>query len=201
MPVIPLVIALCCCGYFAAAMVNTSMRAIGLPPTYTPRSTVPLATSTTTVRPTETPTPTLQPTKTSEPTVWPTETPTSKPTRTPTPKPTKAPTIVPTATPTLTSGPRVIILGVNKHNEYVDLKNIGGQPQDLTGWKLVSVKGNQVCELRDVVIQPGGTLRVWTNNPNGGGYNCGFRGNIWNDNEPDPAVLYDAQGVEVSRYP
>lgn len=83
----------------------------------------------------------------------------------------------------------------------MDLENRGNQPQDLTGWQLVSEKGNQVCRLQGVVIQPGETLRVWTRNPSGGGYNCGFEGNIWNDDEPDPAVLYDAQGVPVSRFP
>ncbi|MCX7950225.1 MAG: lamin tail domain-containing protein [Treponemataceae bacterium] len=95
----------------------------------------------------------------------------------------------------------VIITRVDKAREYVDLKNIGNQPQDLTGWRLVSERGSQTCILQGVILQPGETLRVWANNPNGGGYNCGFGSEIWNNNEPDPAALYNAQGVLVSRYP
>jgi hypothetical protein len=106
----------------------------------------------------------------------------------------------PTETPTLVSGAMVIIKWVNKSAEYVDLENIGNQPQDLAGWRIISEKGNQACWLAGV-IQPSETLRVWTNNPNGEGYNCGIGNNIWNDNESDPAALYNAQGVQVSRYP
>jgi hypothetical protein len=32
-----------------------------------------------------------------------------------------------------------------------------------------------------------------------GGFNCGFGRNVWNNSERDPAVLFDASGVEVSR--
>lgn len=199
LPVIPLVIALCCCGCFAAVLVDESMRAIGLLPTYTPSPTR-----------THSPTPSktlialLQPTFTatrlsiSQPTATPS--PTSPPTRTPTLRPTERPTITPTTAPTLVSGPLVVIRRVNKTGEYVDLENRGDQTQDLTGWRLVSERGNQVCYLAGVV-QPGEILRVWTRNPNGGGHNCGFENNIWNDNESDPAALYDSQGVLVSRYP
>jgi hypothetical protein len=95
----------------------------------------------------------------------------------------------------------VIIKRVNKIDEYVDLQNIGDQPQNLHGWKLVSERGGETCELKGVVIQSGETLRVWTNNPAGGGYNCGLGRNIWNNTELDRAILYDANGVEVSRYP
>ncbi len=193
MPAIPFAIALCCCGCFALTMIDTSMRTIGLLPTYTPSPTrSPI--------PSETPTVMPQPTVKPSPTLKPMATPTPQPTETPTPTPTEKPTMAPTATPTLVSGPLVLIKRVDKVAEYVDLENRGNQPQDLTGWRLVSENGNQVCYLAGV-IQPGETLRVWTRNPNGGGYNCGFEGNIWNNDKPDPAALYDAQGVLVSRYP
>jgi hypothetical protein len=92
----------------------------------------------------------------------------------------------------------VVIALVDKVAEFADLQNLGDAPQDLTGWRLVSEKGNQVCRLSGV-IEAGQTLRVWTNNPNSGGFNCAFPQNIWNNSEPDPAVLYDANGNEVSR--
>ena len=107
------------------------------------------------------------------------------------------------ASPTLEAvinGALVQIKSVNKEAEYVDLENIGNEPQDLTGWSLVSEKGNQTCNLGGV-ITAGATLRVWTNNPNDEGYNCNYGSAIWNNSELDPAVLYNNQGQEVARYP
>lgn len=33
-----------------------------------------------------------------------------------------------------------------------------------------------------------------------GGYNYGFKQPIWNNSEPDPAVLLDAAGQEMPRW-
>ncbi len=127
--VIPLAVALCCCVCFAAAIVDTSLRTIGLLPTYTPLPThSPVLSKTPTImlRPTVTPsltltptaipvsTPTyapndtpIPPTATPEPTFTPTPTPTRTPTNTPTntPEPTFTPTLTPTRTPTNTPIP------------------------------------------------------------------------------------------------
>ncbi len=116
-----------------------------------------------------------------------------------------APTAEPTATPLPTEPPapapsQVVIIGVNKREEYVDIQNTGGTAQDLAGWRLVSETGNQSCTLGGV-IEPGQVLRIWAQAEDAGqgGYNCGFGGPIWNNDDPDPAVLYDANGNEVSR--
>ena len=111
---------------------------------------------------------------------------------------------LPTATitlPTVTaqSGGSVTITALNKAMEYVDLQNLSNAPVDLRGWKLVSETGNQSCRLRGV-LQPNEVLRVWarTGDP---GFSCKFPINIWNDNQSDPAVLYNSQGEEVSKFP
>lgn len=117
---------------------------------------------------------------------------------------------IPTGTftplPTLTNPPptvsgtgSVVITAVNKAMEYVDLQNKGNGPVSLNGWKLVSETGNQSCPLSGL-IQPNEVLRVWSGKGDSG-FSCGFSFNIWNDNQSDPAVLYDAQGKEVSRSP
>lgn len=130
---------------------------------------------------------------------------TSVPTGTETPTqtvPTGTATPLPTVTnppPTVASSGSVVIATVNKAIEYVDLQNVGNGPVDLSGWRLVSVTGNQSCPLRGV-IGPNEVLRVWSGNGDSG-LSCGFAFNIWNDNRADPAVLFDAQGREISRYP
>jgi hypothetical protein len=92
-----------------------------------------------------------------------------------------------------------VIVNVDKPAEYAELRNLGTAAVDLGGWRLVSETGNQSCPLEGV-LQPNEVLRVWARRGNPG-ISCRFAFNIWNDNQSDPAVLYDAQGKEVSRYP
>lgn len=93
---------------------------------------------------------------------------------------------------------QVVILTVNKREEYVDLQNMGNTEVDLAGWNLVSERGHQECYLSGI-IKAGDTLRIWSGTAQAGGYSCGYSSPIWNNSETDPAVLYNAQGVEVSR--
>ena len=204
-----------CAGFCVVCLgwgvVDSSLRAAGILPTHTPTSTAtftPTATRTPTATSSPTPTATSPPTRT--PTTTPTPTATATPTITPTPLPPTAtpspapPTDTPTpAPPTDTPTPapaKVVITAVNKEAEYVDIKNVGGQPQDLAGWALVSERGNQACTLGGV-LGPGQTLRIWAlaKDAGRGGFNCGFGKNIWNNSEHDPAVLYNAQGMEIDR--
>jgi len=121
------------------------------------------------------------------------------PTETPTPAPTNTP--APTASPTI-AGPSVVIVSVDKGAEYVDLRNVGSEPQDLAGWLLLSEKGGQRCDLAGI-LQPGATLRIWARaiDADKEGFNCGHQENIWNNSDLDRAILYDAQGAEVDTRP
>ncbi|MDX1523725.1 MAG: lamin tail domain-containing protein, partial [Anaerolineae bacterium] len=94
----------------------------------------------------------------------------------------------------------LVIIAVDKRREYVDIENTGSEPVALNGWTLVSERGGQRCELGGD-IGPGATVRVWAlaEDAGQGGYNCGFTNPIWSNDEPDPAVLYDRVGAEVSR--
>ena len=135
-------------------------------------------------------------------------TPTSTPVGTRTPLPTELPTrsfetativILPTGIDLSTGRGVIIIAGVDKKLEYVDIQNVGHGLMDLSGWVLTSERGNQSCRLNGI-LQTNEVLRVWTHiGPVG--YNCGFLRDIWNDNELDPAVLYNRDGQEVDRYP
>jgi endonuclease YncB( thermonuclease family) len=94
--------------------------------------------------------------------------------------------------------PEVVIITVDKRAEYVDIQNIGINAVDLSGWNLVSERGHQECPLSGV-IGAGEVLRVWSMNTQAGGFSCGYNSPIWNNSEDDPAVLYNPQGLEVSR--
>ena len=166
------------------------LPSVGIGPTPTPLFNFGLATFT----PFPTfPVPSVLPTLTSPPTgtLLPTQT---IPTATGTPLPT-----VTSPPATAASSGSVLITAVNKTMEYVDLQNIGNAPVDLRGWRLVSETGSQSCTLGGV-LQPNDVLRVWARKGDSG-FSCGYSFNIWNDNQSDPAVLYNAQGEEISRSP
>jgi hypothetical protein len=95
---------------------------------------------------------------------------------------------------------RLVITRVDPASEYVDIKNIGNTPQDLTGWRLVSETGGEECPLGGVV-EGNGTLRVWTliYDSEQGGYNCDYSEGIWSDEGADSAVLYDGNGEMIYR--
>ena len=143
------------------------------------------------------------PTDTLTPTISPTATETEAP------LPTGLPTLsldFKTATvvvfPTIsraTYGALVLITAVDKELEYVDIQNAGGAPTTLSGWTLVSEAGNQICRLRGILLSHQ-VLRIWAGTGQIG-FSCGFTNPIWLNNELDPAVLYNAYGQEVSRYP
>lgn len=157
-------------------------------PTLTPFPTQPFSTAL--------PTLTSPPTGTATPTeVRPTATGTPLPTVTSAPP--SATASQPPVTPT--SGGSVLIVAVDKPREYVEIQNRTTVAVDLRGWRLVSETGNQSCPLRGT-LEPNAVLRIWARRGDPG-FDCRFDFNIWNDNSSDPAVLYNAQGEEVSRVP
>ena len=149
--------------------------------------------------PTAFPTLTASPTGTQTPTGFvPTATATSIPSATATASPIPTATNPP-ATATATSVSSIVIIGVNKPAEYVEIQNFSQTPVNLRGWRLVSETGNQSCDLRGT-LAPNDVLRIWARRGNPG-FDCRFPNDIWRDNEADPAVLYNSQGEEVSRFP
>jgi len=99
---------------------------------------------------------------------------------------------------TKTASQTIIILAVNKVDEYVDIKNIGSAKINLEGWVLLSERGNQRCPLSGS-IDPGDTLRIWAGKSKDG-FSCRFKDPIWNNLVSDPAVLLNPEGEEVDRY-
>ncbi|MFT4415333.1 MBL fold metallo-hydrolase [Fredinandcohnia humi] len=92
------------------------------------------------------------------------------------------------------------LVSVNLDTEVVTIKNTGSTDVNMTGWKLVSVEGNQTYNFpSNYVLKAGATVYI-TSGPNAqdkspthlkwtGSY-------IWN-NSGDPAQLINNQGVKV----
>ena len=87
-------------------------------------------------------------------------------------------------------------------DEYVEITNLGDQPQDLVGWVLMDIsEGYPSFTFPSYILAPGESIRVYTNeyHPEWGGFSFEYGRAVWNNSEPDVAVLYDSQGKEVSR--
>ncbi len=87
-------------------------------------------------------------------------------------------------------------------DEYVEITNLGDQPQDLAEWELRDIsEGYPSFTFPSYILAPGENIRVYTNeyHPEWGGFSFEYSRAIWNNSEPDVAVLYDNQGEEVSR--
>ena len=108
-----------------------------------------------------------------------------------------------TGTGTVTGGAEnasqtVVITKVDKEAELVTLKNTGPGEVSLSGWRLVSVTGNQTYTFPAYTLKAGAQVTVasgkatgdleWTTS------------NIWNNTGSDPAQLYNAAGNLVSSY-
>lgn len=95
----------------------------------------------------------------------------------------------------------VTITGVNEDNETVSVKNNGTNNVDMTGWKLVSVEGNQTYEFpAGYMLNAGATVTV-TSGPNAVHSPPSklkwTTANIWL-NSGDPAQLFNSKGEKVS---
>ena len=112
-------------------------------------------------------------------------------------------------------------------DEYVEIKNLSDSPQNIAGWQLKNITKGQPAFVfpiftpcscnylgswqkcvdncyppRPCSIEPRKSIRVYTGEPQweSGGYCFSyFPGDIWNNETPDTAVLYNADGQEVSR--
>jgi hypothetical protein len=135
--------------------------------------------------------------------------PRSLPARTPTPRPS------PTATPTAESVSGVVIATIRyetNDDEYIEIKNRGTAPQDMTGWKIQSYEYNpdgcepyegQVYQFpnghildADALVRIHSGQEAYDNPPNDLLWD---RRNIWNDSG-DKAILYNATDEEVHTY-
>ena len=87
-------------------------------------------------------------------------------------------------------------------DEYVEITNLGDQPQELTGCVLMDIsEGYPSFTFPSYILTPGKSVRVYTNEYHSewGGFSFEYSQPIWNNSEPDVAVLYNNQGEEVSR--
>ncbi len=92
------------------------------------------------------------------------------------------------------------IKALDKKAEYVVVENPGASDVDLSGWTMVSEIGSQSFVFpAGTVLEAGESFKLTSYEANGTGDFIMAESRIWNNSENDPAVLYDANGVEIDR--
>ena len=117
-------------------------------------------------------------------------------------------TQTPTTTPSTETDVKIIkifydgLVSRTESDEYVEITNLGSEPIDLKGWVVKDIsEGYPSLTFPSYVLQHNKSVRVYTNeiHPESGGFSFGSGKAVWNNSSHDIAVLYDAQGQEVSR--
>jgi len=102
-------------------------------------------------------------------------------------------------------GRPIKISNVNKTEEFVSITNSGSEPKDIGGWTLISEKGadqGQTYTFKSGFILNAGesiTLIAGKNPVAGEGEIIMATKNIWNNSEPDAAILLNELKEEVDR--
>ncbi len=89
--------------------------------------------------------------------------------------------------------------GLDKKAEYIVLKNTGNTKVNLSGWKVISVKGNQTFTFPDYELSPNTTVKVGDSSKNTVDLHWMEGKGVWNNSESDPAEIYDNTGKLVDR--
>ncbi|MDP2843074.1 MAG: lamin tail domain-containing protein, partial [Acetobacterium sp.] len=95
----------------------------------------------------------------------------------------------------------ISISALDKKAEYIIIKNSSAKVIDLSGWKIVSVLGNQSFTFPAFSLAAGATVKVGDSANNSGiDFHWLDGGGTWNNSKSDPAELYDSAGKLVDVY-
>lgn len=95
----------------------------------------------------------------------------------------------------------ISISALDKKAEYIIIKNSSAKVIDLSGWKIVSVLGNQSFTFPAFSLAAGATVKVGDSANNSGiNFHWLDGGGTWNNSKSDPAELYDSAGKLVDVY-
>ena len=95
----------------------------------------------------------------------------------------------------------ISISELDKKAEYIVIKNSSVNAVDLTGWKIVSVLGDQSFTFPAFSLAPGAAVKIGDSANNSEiDFHWLDGGGTWNNSKSDPAELYDRSGELVDTY-
>jgi len=95
----------------------------------------------------------------------------------------------------------ISITELDKKLEYIILKNNSTEDIDITGWKIVSIRGDQTFIIPTCVLGPNETVKIGDSETNSDVDFHWLDGNgTWNNSKSDPAELYNKLDILMDRY-
>ena len=89
----------------------------------------------------------------------------------------------------------VVIADVDNEDDCIILRNDGKDPAEVSGWYIVSEKGNQIFVLPEgTAIAPGGELTISSQSSKAKGDLTWPDKKVWHKSKEDAALLYDVYG-------
>lgn len=95
---------------------------------------------------------------------------------------------------------QVEITKLDKKAEYIILKNTGSSPVDMTGWVILSVRGEQSFTFSNFTLESGATVKIGDSAKNQVDFHWLDGRGTWNNSDSDPAELYNVAGELVDRW-
>ena len=95
---------------------------------------------------------------------------------------------------------QVVIAKLDKKAEYIILQNNGSVAVDLTGWRILSVRGEQSFTFSSFTLESGATVKVGDSAKNQVDFHWLDGRGTWNNSDSDPAELYNVAGERVDRW-
>lgn len=92
----------------------------------------------------------------------------------------------------------VVISHIDKIEELVTIENLSEEDVDLTGWKLLSVRGNQEFIFPTYILKANSSVTIASGDASGD-LKWG-NSNVWSNSESDPGILFDEEGNQVFEY-
>jgi len=95
----------------------------------------------------------------------------------------------------------ISITELDKKLEYIILKNNSTEDIDITGWKIVSIRGDQTFIIPTCVLGPNETVKIGDSETSSDVDFHWLDGNgTWNNSKSDPAELYNKLNILMDRY-
>lgn len=94
----------------------------------------------------------------------------------------------------------VIIKELDKKQEYIILENTSNQAIDITGWKIVSVRGMQIFTFDSYILEGNSIVIVGDNASSEVDIHWLDGNGTWSNSKSDPAELYNNKGVLMDKF-
>lgn len=102
--------------------------------------------------------------------------------------------------PTQNNSVKIKIAALDKKAEFITLINNENYDVELTGWTIVSVRGNQRFTFPTYTLTAGSKVIVGDSGRNNVDFHWLDGKGVWNDSKSDPAELYDNNRNLIDRY-